>query len=166
MESLKKGPSSTHEFATSPVEDLLSLVLVGLTEPETRPLCEIAQQWGWRLQKAASYREAMARLCLNRTPVIVCNRHLPDGTWEDVLSGTAAQNDRPRLIVVSRHADERLWVEVLDLGGFDVVASPFTESEIRHSVQTAWRNWTDEVRQEAWRRPVTAVAGAASYRHA
>jgi hypothetical protein len=43
----------------------------------------------------------------------------------DVLSRLAPTLEPPRVIVVSHHADERLWAEVLSLGGFDLLATPF-----------------------------------------
>jgi DNA-binding NtrC family response regulator len=158
MESLKKGPSSTRSYAAPPADDILSLVGVGLSEPEGRLLRDVAQQAGWRFQRASSCREAMARLCLERTPVIISSAHLADGTWEDLLSGTATQNNRPRLIVISPHADERLWLDVLTLGGFDVLPSPLAEPEIRRAVELAWNHWIEEVRQESWRRQYAAAA--------
>jgi FixJ family two-component response regulator len=45
----------------------------------------------------------------------------------------------PPLIVTSRHADNRLWGEVLNLGGFDVLAKPLDEDEVRRVVESADR---------------------------
>ena len=47
----------------------------------------------------------------------------------------------PRLIAVSHHADERLWLEVLNLGGFDLLATPFHEVEAGYAIGTAWLDW-------------------------
>jgi len=40
------------------------------------------------------------------------------------------------LIVTSRVADARLWAEVLNLGGFDVIAKPFHAPEVLHVLRT------------------------------
>jgi DNA-binding response OmpR family regulator len=45
------------------------------------------------------------------------------------------------LIVTSRLADERLWVEALNLGAFDVLAKPFDQKELVRSVSLAWLHW-------------------------
>ena len=42
------------------------------------------------------------------------------------------------MIVTSRLADDRLWAEVLNLGGYDVLAKPFDASEVARVVGTAW----------------------------
>jgi hypothetical protein len=45
--------------------------------------------------------------------------------------------DRPRLIVFSRNADDRLWAEVLNLGGFVLLATPFREEELVFAIGSA-----------------------------
>jgi DNA-binding response OmpR family regulator len=88
---------------------------------------------------AASCREAVAFLCRYRVPVIFCERDLPDGTWRDILSYTAELTNPPALIVTSRLADEYLWAEALNMGAFDVLAKPFHEREVRHTLSGALR---------------------------
>ncbi len=48
---------------------------------------------------------------------------------------------RPNLIVTSRLADEGLWAEVLNLGGYDVLAQPFDAEEVYRVVFLAWDEW-------------------------
>ncbi len=50
--------------------------------------------------------------------------------------------DRPaagvvRFIVVSRLADARMWVDVLDAGAYDLLVKPFQAEEIRAVVRQA-----------------------------
>ncbi len=45
----------------------------------------------------------------------------------------------PPLIVSSCLADDRLWVEVLDLGGYDLLMKPFTPVEVMRVVEMAAR---------------------------
>ena len=51
---------------------------------------------------------------------------------------------RPRLIVFSRQVDDRLWAEVLNLGGFDVLATPFRKEELMFAIGSAWLDWQSE----------------------
>jgi FixJ family two-component response regulator len=135
-------------------------LVIGLSHDECSAIRKGAEAMGWKNKEVQSYREAMLQLCREKSGVIVCNSRLPDGTWEDILSATATQTVRPRLIVVSRHADERLWAEVLNLGGFDVLASPCDDREILRALEMAWRNWWDEAAQENWWRGVSRAAAA------
>jgi DNA-binding response OmpR family regulator len=69
--------------------------------------------------------------------IVVCEDNLPDGTWRDVLDSVLSLAGRPILIVTSNFADERLWAEVLNLGGFDVVNKPFQRKELRRVLSIA-----------------------------
>jgi DNA-binding response OmpR family regulator len=53
----------------------------------------------------------------------------------------------PLLLVVSKHADENLWAEVLNLGGYDVLLKPFERAEVVRVVGMAWRYWRGGVRE-------------------
>jgi len=67
--------------------------------------------------------------------VVLCEAE--DHSWKNVLDKLAEKDGPPRLIVMSRLADERLWAEVLNLGGYDVLAKPLDSEELRRVVATA-----------------------------
>jgi DNA-binding response OmpR family regulator len=85
--------------------------------------------------------------------IVICECVLPDGNWRDLLSIMAPLAESPRLIVISAHADDLLWAEVLNLGGYDVLAKPLKLQEVARTVALAWRNWKDE-----WEKSKTPVA--------
>src|SRR5438477_13162242 len=82
-----------------------------------------------RCDVVSAYNRAQGQVIrtARRPSLIVCESDLPDGCWRDFLR-TASGPGTP-LIVTSRLADERLWAEVLKLGGHDVLAKPFEEPE-------------------------------------
>ena len=98
----------------------------------------------WKLYQAHTYREAMSQLSRYWVPVIVCECQLSDGSWKDFLSQMAPLADRPRLIVISKHADEGLWSEILAMDGFDLLATPLKETEVAYVVGSAWLDWRSE----------------------
>ena len=49
----------------------------------------------------------------------------------------------PRLVFTSRLADEYLWVEVLNLGGHDVLVKPFRAAEVQWVLESGWRIWAN-----------------------
>jgi hypothetical protein len=73
--------------------------------------------------------------------VLLCERDHADGNWEDLLKATARLPDPPNLIVFSRLADESLWAKVLNLGGFDVLITPFEPEEVLRVTFAAWSRW-------------------------
>jgi DNA-binding response OmpR family regulator len=106
------GPATTILLVSHLVEDHVYL----------RHLCDPAR-WGTR--EVNGYREAVAAIAEQDPDVVVCEANLPDGEWNDLLQNPSRRLNPPYLIVTSRLADEDLWAEVLNLGGYDVLAKPF-----------------------------------------
>jgi two-component system, NtrC family, response regulator AtoC len=93
----------------------------------------------WTIHQARSCDEAVARLVRDRVSVVVCEPRLPDGNWRDMLRYTSHAPNGPALIVTSNPGDEALWAEVLNLGGYDVLAQPFDQSEVARVITSAGR---------------------------
>jgi DNA-binding NtrC family response regulator len=104
-------------------------------------LREILSQRNWQLHEASDCREALALLRGQSIPVLLCERDHADGSWEDLLKATARLPEPPNLIVFSRLADESLWAEVLNMGGFDVLMTPFEPEEVLRVTFAAWSRW-------------------------
>jgi DNA-binding NtrC family response regulator len=104
-------------------------------------LREILAQGNWKLHEATDCSEALALLRHQSVPVLFCERDHADGNWEDLLNATAALPAPPSLIVFSRLADESLWAEVLNLGGFDLLMTPFEPEEVLRVTFAAWSHW-------------------------
>jgi DNA-binding response OmpR family regulator len=105
-------------------------VLVVAPEAGDR-LADLLRQGSWTVRPAQSCSEALDHLSTHSTPVVICESSLPDGNWKDLL------DKAPRLIVTARAADEALWAEVLNLGGYDVLAQPFDATEVARVVVSA-----------------------------
>jgi len=96
----------------------------------------------WRLQVALTGRDGLGviRRTPQEIPVVICEDSLPDGDWKWLLAELNQMLVRPRLIVSSRLADERLWAEVLNLGAFDLLQrEPFEPEEVLRVTESAWR---------------------------
>jgi DNA-binding NtrC family response regulator len=100
-------------------------------------LAKIVDQAAWQFVAANTCREAMSRLNRMRIAVILCEYSLEDGTWKDVLDHLTRTGKAAPLVVTSRRADEHLWAEVLNLGGYDVLAKPFRAREVVHAITSA-----------------------------
>ncbi|MEK7408052.1 MAG: hypothetical protein AAB225_23520 [Acidobacteriota bacterium] len=99
---------------------------------------------GWKARGVRTCREALTLLRKNAAPVVICERDLPDGNWKDIWDALTLLTDPPALIVTSRLADEYLWAEVLNLGGWDVLAKPLDEKEVVRAVDSARRHWNGQ----------------------
>ncbi len=96
----------------------------------------------WVLYRANSVWSALSLLRKYEIGVILCECDLDQYTWINMLEEVNKLSpDAPPLIVTSRLADERLWVEALNLGAYDVLAKPFYTKEVVRSVNLAWLHW-------------------------
>src|SRR5215471_11556348 len=118
-----------------------TILAAGLCQEDQCTLREVLKPWDWALAATSTIAEAMRFLKRNSAAVILCERELPDGNWRDLLKAAAARERPPKVIVTSRLADEHLWAEVLNLGGYDVLAEPLDGCEVLHALKSAWRNW-------------------------
>ena len=92
----------------------------------------------WQLMTANTCQTGIRRLEKD-VDVVFCECSLPDGSWKDVLNRIAFMARAPQLVVTSRLADAYLWSEVLNLGGFDVLAKPLAEKEVQQVLAAASR---------------------------
>ena len=119
----------------------ISILLVSPCTEDLSSLRGILPHGDWNLHHVGDCREAAEHLHEHGASVVICDRDLPDGDWKDLLQQTSAMPSQPLLLVVSRHADEGLWAEVLNLGGYDVLLKPFDRSEVLRVISMAWRQW-------------------------
>lgn len=127
-------------MAESAVERPAVLSVSSLEEDHRSLGCILGQELGC-LHQARCCEEALCVLRQSAVAVVICERDLPDGDWKALLSATRPLAPAPLLIVCSRTADECLWAEVLNLGGWDVLAKPFDAREVSWSVGLACKEW-------------------------
>jgi DNA-binding response OmpR family regulator len=132
---IMSGTSTTTKVA-HPETQALSVLSVSPMPEDHLMLRRILNGPLWRVSAVATRRGAIERLRAIAVSVIVCESVLEDGTWKDILEYTHGCAHAPPLIVTSRLADEYLWSQVLNLGGHDVLAKPFSDREVRHVLQT------------------------------
>lgn len=131
-----------------------AILLVSPSGDDRAMLRRVLLRSGRRTCEARNYREALAALCRDRMSVIICERHLPDGDWKDVLGLIAPLADPPCLIVTDADAEDGFWAEVLNLGGYDVLMQPLSNEEVTRVVELACEQWEREYEATAARKPV------------
>jgi DNA-binding NtrC family response regulator len=123
--------------------------------------CSLSEQLPWRVGRVKNYAGATLLLFYGTPRVVISEQNLPDGDWKNVVNAANLLPCPPPVIVTSRLADERLWAEVLNLGGYDVLAQPLDGEEVRRVTGSAWQQWAN--RQDAARRSKSATHIAATH---
>lgn len=127
------------------------VLLISPSEPEVTALRRILSHTAWSFDVAGSLAEAMQKLEANPAPVVFCAQRLPDGTWKDALAKTSTLKHRPNLIVVSPQPEDKLWMEVLDSGAYDLIGKPFKADEVFRIISLGWLHWKQQLRHTARR---------------
>jgi DNA-binding NtrC family response regulator len=81
------------------------------------------------------------RLLETRPPlrVVVTDTTLPDGDWRRVLEivGQELSSRIEVVVACSCVGDPKLWLDVLEQGGYDVLVEPYQREEVRRIVEAA-----------------------------
>jgi DNA-binding response OmpR family regulator len=136
-------------------QKVVNVLLISPFDEDHRHLRDILKHSNWQHHCARTQSEAFEFLRENITPVVICEGELPDGSWQDVLCRLGRMPCPPLLVVTSRIADDRLWSEVLNLGGYNVLAKPLNMKEVFHVVGLAWMLW-----KRRWERPAALAMSA------
>jgi len=148
--------TARHSLAADNVRVAPMLLIVGPVEDDCG--CDpVFDQIPWPAHRVRNCLELALHLHGSPACVVVCERDLADGDWKDVLEVTVSLTNPPPVIVTSRHADEHLWAEVINLGGFDVLAKPLDKQEVSRVLNFAWEHWAVQAYPAA--RPKAELVG-------
>ncbi len=132
--------SQTTAFSPD-LRNVVTILSVTPYEEDQLGLRSIISHSKWKLFGADRLESALAVLREHQVGVVLSEKDLPPHSWTEMLDVVHHFQNSPAVIVTSRTADERLWVEALNLGAYDVLAKPFDRDEVLRSVSLAWLNW-------------------------
>jgi hypothetical protein len=72
---------------------------------------------------------------------VIAKTDVPTWSWRHVLNDLHGLTNPPQLIVTSRTADESLWAEVLNIGGYDAMVLAFERFEVELVIASAYRHF-------------------------
>lgn len=116
-----------------------ALLLIGLSHKDCAHISQGVDDAQWCIQQVKTRQAALSALAKHAPSIIICACQFEDGVWKDILALALELSPTPPVIVASRTADEYLWAEVLNFGGYDVLALPFDPEEVKRVTQAALR---------------------------
>jgi DNA-binding NtrC family response regulator len=116
-------------------------LLVGEHEEGRLLLHEVFRDAGWLLLEARDRTTALESIDRYPVQVVIASCEEGEWGWKKVLDNLRRREPSPQLIVTCRTADEQLWSEVLNCGGYDVLPQPFQRDEIERVVASARRHY-------------------------
>lgn len=136
----------------------VSVLAVGEFENDRTLLREIFQAAGWRLFEARDRRRAMQFLERNPVHVVLAESELPNWNWKKIFYDLRRLAQPPQLVVASRTADDYLWSEVLNIGGYDVLPQPLERDETERVIAAARRHFSRPANRAGHAAAAPAVA--------
>ena len=115
-----------------------SLLVALHSHEEWVSLQKILGGTGLKLCEAATFSAARTALLNSSFDVVICAAQFGAGhSWKDMLAEVRSKPVPPVLIVADRLADSALWAEVLNLGSYDLLITPFEAAEVLRVVPMA-----------------------------
>jgi DNA-binding NtrC family response regulator len=120
--------------------DTSSVILVASPELESRRvLTATLNQEGWDTVCASRVTECRDIVAAQSISLVLCDRCLADGTYRDLLAALRPLNQKVRVIVMSRLADWDEYLQVLEHGGFELIAAPCRPTDVTWAIIQARR---------------------------
>ena len=116
-----------------------SVLLLSQNETNRANLRAAFRASGWNVRECEAISRLPNAIGDHWEGVVVADYGLPDGTWRNARLLVRALSPSSEIVVASCIADERMWAEVLNLGGFDLLPEPAEEAELLRIAESAWR---------------------------
>ncbi len=120
--------------------EVLPLLLVTSDDQNERSLRAILDGTSRAMYRVKNCNEAVHLLDSLNPCVVLVEADFHTGDWKRLLDRMMNLQRCPELIVFSCFADDGLWAEVLNRGGYDVLAVPFDAAEVRRTISLATRS--------------------------
>jgi CheY-like chemotaxis protein len=105
---------------------------------ERLPLLDALESCGIEVVPVCDCNEARRMLETQaHVQVVFTDTALPDGTWRQVLKIVTQVSSNIEVVVCSLFSDCKLWLDVLEEGGYDVLVQPYQRDEIKRIVEAA-----------------------------
>ncbi|MCC7542430.1 MAG: sigma-54-dependent Fis family transcriptional regulator [Deltaproteobacteria bacterium] len=115
-----------------------SQVLVVDDEPGLRETIAIAlRRAGFDVVSAPGTRQAKSALAQARFDVVVTDLVMPDGSGIDVLNAAREHDPTTQVVVITAYATTDQAVRAMRAGAYDFVQKPFSNEELRATVDKA-----------------------------
>lgn len=129
----------------------IRVLLVGLAGQHVSELQAIPGGRRPRVIRAESCVEGWTRVHESSFDVLIVDEAADGGGWRDLIAEIGAMGLALPVVLASAKADERLWVDALSAGAYDVLEIPFHPAETSRVLLTAARQ-RDQAAADARRR--------------
>jgi DNA-binding NtrC family response regulator len=138
----------------------LNLLLVDDDDQLREALERRFQRLGWRVTKAASVAEALARAGQVRHDVALLDLHLPDGSGIELLERLREGQPELEALMLTGHGSIETAIQAMKKGAYDYLTKPFHLPDLEVHIDKAFekvrlarreRQWVEQIAFESER---------------
>lgn len=100
------------------------------------PLNPIFRQNAWQLTPAETPEDGIKAIRATGAPIVILDRDITGEDWRPAVR-RLAESTSACVILASQVVDDYLLDEVIQHGGYDVIAKPLRAQEVIHAVEFA-----------------------------
>ena len=124
-------------------------VLVVDDEESVRTLLQrILEGAGYQVTTTASGKEALYKVSLGKTEVVLLDIKMPEMSGIEVLSKLTADSPDICAIMVTSVAETETAVEAMKLGAYDYILKPFDRDDVLQKVLEAIERWKRQLQEK------------------
>jgi CheY-like chemotaxis protein len=120
-------------------ERRLRILVLAISLVDRILLEQLGKQHDWELRFTNSPPSGFSLASQSHFDLILCDRNQFGYPWREVISRLAGISPRSCILLVSPVNHDYLWQDVLQHGGYDVLARPMRESSVLSAVAAAVR---------------------------
>ncbi len=137
------GLEAKRDESDLPLEpyEAVSVLAVLPEERDRRTLHRIAVSRRWQLLSAKDLGEATELLRRRQSAVVLVDRGFLGIDWRHSLRTLLVASPASCIIPVLETPADRFWEELIQQGGYDVLAAPLSEAATTRTIQFAWAYW-------------------------
>ncbi len=124
------GPSS---------EQRLRILALSVSLNDRFLLERLAKQHDWEVRFTRSPQDAFSLVSQRYFELILCDRNQYGFPWREVMDRLAEGSPQSCILLLSPAHNDYLWRDVLQHGGYDVLACPLREAAVLRLVDAAVR---------------------------
>ena len=120
---------------------LMPVLLASERDDDYRTLQALLQNTKWTLVRPLSWGEVSSFCDRLVNPVVLVDRHFQGSDWRFTVASLLNTTASCCLILLSDVSDSYLWNELVQQGGFDVLARPFEKVSVHRTLAFAQKHF-------------------------
>jgi FixJ family two-component response regulator len=114
------------------------LLIVTSRPADLEELAPILQGTPWELTDASHVEDPLASLKAAAVPILLFDRDTAGASWQVTMQRLVKSRRGACVVLLSNVSDQYLWEEVVQNGGFDLLARPFRREQVLSTLMFAY----------------------------